>query len=833
LTQPVARRKLWTAKTVVLATALASILLALFISNHIRVDSTIETLKHTVWRNAFDRPNDRTEYFVRLIAGTRRGAFLETLTFGGLMVLVGFAGGLWTTLLLRQVTAAFWLTLLVPTSLMLLVGKLLGNFPEPVGKAGVIAVLIIYSITGLIWAKRLFLGAQDTQWTGGVVSFPVIFTGTPARNTRGSRSKKVLRALLVREFDAQFVNLLLAAGILVLHLLVIAFRKLNPDYLAVHRSTEMTLEAFPILWLAMPLLIGSVAVAEERKSGTLSASLCLPASRAFQFFTRLFVTMFLGIVCGGVFPLLIEYLAGNLGLGHNPGDLAISGKNWSTMMFQVFGASAISGLAFYGSSLARNTLQAIGLGVLACLAGCLVGLGAIRAGELCEVFRWSGPLVQSIGWPILLLTWLLLTFRNSQQLQLDARNWSRNGIAWLAAIVVAAGVTTTLYHRAWEAWMPQEPEHRSFPTVLRNNGEPFNFSPHGWASRAKIQSSSFRTAALLPDGHLWLSQPKNQAGLMVRTDRGIVITRMPKGASHSGFVEGSNWKDVAVSWNQTFAIKKDGSLWNLSALKEGEFAPERIGQSSDWDTLCAGVDRFCALKVDGTLWRWGLTFRGLGANAIPGEMSTPVQVGTEADWAALCSSQATFAAFKPDSSVWRWNGGSAKHSQPEPWLTGPCSNPVSIALNDQALACVCPDGTLWLGCDSSNSQYARLTHLQPKRGEMVRWGNDSDWKEIHWVSWNKAVAIKRDGSLWEWNLNEGFSPWSPAVWPTMPSRYVDWVCAGSQDDAFLTLAQDGSLCLWGEPMSGAYYGPDGYDPSRWLMPSRIKARLIENLSPPR
>ena len=41
----------------------------------------------------------------------------------------------------------------------------------------------------------------------------------------------------------------------------------------------MTLEMVPMLWLAMPLLIGSVSIAEERKLGMFQSSMCLPASR--------------------------------------------------------------------------------------------------------------------------------------------------------------------------------------------------------------------------------------------------------------------------------------------------------------------------------------------------------------------------------------------------------------------------------------------------------------------------------------------------------------------------------------------------------------------------
>ena len=830
LAQPVARRKLWLVKTLVLGTALLLVFAALFISNQVRVDSMLETMKHTIWRNAFERVDQRTNYFLKIIAGVRHDVFRDTFLIGGLAVLTGFAGGLWTTLLVRQVTAAFWLTVLTPLTLILLTGKALGNFPEPVVMWGLVMVLAGYSAGGFIWAKRLFFQAQDTQWTGGIVSLAIPEPGLSSGLSSTGRTRKMFRALLSRELQGQFINLLLAAGILVLHLGVVAVRKLNAEYLAVHRSVAMTLEAFPVLWLTLPLLIGSVAVAEERKNGTLSSSLCLPASRRLQFSIRLLVAMILGVICGGVIPLLIERFAAWLGLGQNSTGLFFLGETRSTVLFQLFAAAGITGLAFYGSTLARNTLQAIGLGLLGCLLACLLIFLSQIVGEAPEFILWRGRLIGCIGLPVMVLTWFLLTYRNFQHLQLDSKLWRRNLSSWLFAIIGTAVVTTCLYHRAWEAWLPEEPVHRPFWAIVAPpDGSPnvVKVSPD-WASRAKIRASGLRTAVVLPDGRLWLRQTETQFGNVFRSSQGIVAWG-GKGPTHTGFVEGSNWKDVAVTWNQTFGIRRDGTLWNLSAISGGEFRPQRVGQSHDWVSLCAGANHFCALQRDGTLWHWGKTAGWMGRGPAR-EINEPAQIGTDTDWSAVCSAWDSSAAFKNDGTVWRWNWASPKHRLPEPWLVGPCSDPISLSMNDRTLACVCPDGTLWLGCDLTNSSYSRLVGpelIQRASREMVRWRTDSDWKEIHWVGWGKAVGIKRDGSLWEWNTIMGVGAMSGwVIPPTIPSQYMDWLCAGGDNNAFLALARDGTLCLWGDPDSSGYFDHDGPDRRRWLMPSRIKAHRV-------
>src|SRR5262249_21194490 len=88
LAQPVPRRRLWTVKLLVLAAAFATVLLALWGSCLIHL-------------------------------GTRVGNVLpDIMLFSGMTVLVLISGGLWTTLLARQVAVAFWLTLLFPLAVL-------------------------------------------------------------------------------------------------------------------------------------------------------------------------------------------------------------------------------------------------------------------------------------------------------------------------------------------------------------------------------------------------------------------------------------------------------------------------------------------------------------------------------------------------------------------------------------------------------------------------------------------------------------------------------------------------------------------------------------------
>jgi hypothetical protein len=65
----------------------------------------------------------------------------------------------------------------------------------------------------------------------------------------------------------------------------------------------------------------------------------------------------------------------------------------------------------------------------------------------------------------------------------------------------------------------------------------------------------------------------------------------------------------------------------------------------------------------------------------------------------------------------------------------------------------------------------------------------------------------------------------------LPSRYADWMSVSEDNNAFLALARDGQLCLWGDPDQVGYdYWNGCPNPSNLLMPSRIKARRMADLS---
>ena len=144
----------------------------------------------------------------------------EMLTSCALIATSTLSGALWTTLLFRQTTTAFWVTLILP----LIVGAL----AEWAGPGTMVPAYLIYSAAGFILAWRLFLRAQDIPWTGGIVSL----SRQPAMAVpwTGQRRSSMLRSLLRKEMRLQQVTLFLVPCLLALHLLSLLARKVNPDF---------------------------------------------------------------------------------------------------------------------------------------------------------------------------------------------------------------------------------------------------------------------------------------------------------------------------------------------------------------------------------------------------------------------------------------------------------------------------------------------------------------------------------------------------------------------------------------------------------------------------
>ncbi|MHB8520890.1 MAG: ABC transporter permease [Limisphaerales bacterium] len=783
----------------------------------------------------------------------------ETLVVGGLFLLVAFSGGLWTTLLFRQVAAALWLTVLVPASLCVATGVLFPGYFAPI--AG--SLLVLYGIAGFLFARWLFFHAQDAQWTGGTISLPAwLGAGSRSRSVARPPGRKPLRALIRKEFQSHHIALLLGAGMLVAHLAVIGVRRMAFDATQPNEILHTCLEFWWALWFGLPFLVGSTAVAEERKLGTLEPQLCLPTTRRAQFAVKLGVALLLGIFLGGFMPVVTEAVFGVV-----PGTLRndASTNLWTPLLLICSVAGAITVVSFYASTFTRNLLQAMGVAVVVGLALMAFGAWVLQAafGGFNSPRLWVGPLVVYIGLPALLVTVLWLAFRNFKHVYVGFNVWRRNLLTVLASMAFIVVATTLIYNRTWEFFMTHEPKHG--PARLSGSVRP-KLCIDPFFHVQSLPDGRFgvgrRVFALLPDGRLWVTTNYRweREGHFVPSRKrsyqtGSVEERVYyKAVPVKGtFLATSNWVSLASSDHQVVDLKSqvvglqsDGSLWNVHSLTKTNLLadlsavpePERIGSDSDWKAIVAGSVHFLALKADGSIWGWGNNHNGQLGVGPEHFTDGPVRIGTDSDWAAVLAGRLMSIGVKRDGSVWKWGYlySSPRGSQKN-WTAGTHPEPVRLNLDGADWVSVAPrsgfdlvlkkDGSLWAEGEIQggfglfgNYLFARdyTSHFAAKPLQV---GTDSDWADI--ANGSSLLGLKRNGTILQsrgWGMALAF--WGE-VW--QPSRYSDWVAVGaSLWDAPVTLAADGTLCSWGDPWQQTYENLDDHHrgfPGLWLLgPSR-------------
>jgi len=808
LAQPLERHRIWRTKIAVLAGAMASAFAA--------------------WCLA-------CTVFMPWMRGDEFG---QMLAIGGTAVIVTFAGGLWTTLLLRQAAAAFWFTILVPGAIFIAVGALGGS------DALVVAALVVYSILAFFLARRLFFQFQEAGWTGGVVSFPG-WRKADAALQPARRAHRPLAALFWKELQLQQVSLVGIGLLFLAHLGVVAVRKYGQDSLG--PTLHSGLEVFGGLWLLVPLLVGSSSVAEERKLGAAPNQLCLPLSSRLQYLLKLVFVLVLGGVLSGLLPWIAESIGSAVGSSSNI-EAFKTPFDGGTLVLSTLLCLGLSLICFYASTLTRSIVHALAAAA-ATAAGVLMAWGLASAiafgySPIFGVYLWRGYLVFYIALPVLVATFFTMAYRNFRRGSEDWRLWRHNLLSLAGSLLLIATLTTAGYYRAWELVTPLEPQHGP-PTLL----EPAAASPSGAppstsaVASAKAEGGSTLSpnrplqlcsyggsalAAVLPDGRLWVDRiwyEPDRPVLAFGEQTGFGVGGKWASVSGSQIEPGSNWVAVAANFRQTVAIRADGTLWvSEKPRREDQFgggryyrpplqeaAPlVRFGQETNWQSVVQCYYESLSVilqKRDGTLWFWSVDHplakdpEGLGLRSFE-----PHRLGTQSDWARILSSR--------DNSVYAWeNDGHAWviHRPERKTQTGQVIVGDDVVMERSANldsfkwlslapcwpwhAAVREDGTLWgwTNVPPTVSQNGQSFLAQPP----VQIGNERDWRSVG-GDYGSLAALKTDGSLWRWprqsDIQREFDLATKA--PVRLGTHNDWLGVGNALGGTVSLAADGSLWYW-------------------------------------
>lgn len=243
----------------------------------------------------------------------------------------------------------------------------------------------------------------------------------------------------------------------------------------------------------------------------------------------------------------------------------------------------------------------------------------------------------------------------------------------------------------------------------------------------------------------------------------------------------NDWKEVSVNNNDSFAIKKDGSLWawgddQFGALGDGneghKVVPTRIGNDNDWKQISAGSSYTLGIKSDGSLWAWGENNAAQLGDGTNVTRMVPIRIGNDNDWKLACAGVDSSGAIKKDGSLWTW------------------------------------------GWNNGHEKAAKVP---------TRLGNNNDWTEVSNTS-GYYLALKKDGSLWSWGVNRfgvlgnGSDCLSNNA-PTQVGNDKDWIYASAGGDVSIGIKTDGSLWAWGRNLYGLV--GDGTNIDRYV-PTRAK-----------
>lgn len=788
---PAERIRIWTTKLSVLATAFLIVFL--------------------VWLAAFSLAILRSN----LDVSGRQDSYNLFIAIC-LIATATFTGGLWTTLLLRQLAGSFWLTLLVPATLSGFSGIFLVDSESDSLVIAVLSVVIgVYSVAGFLFARWLFFRAQDVGWSGGVIALPEWkFLFARAAGAAAMRKRQPIFALFRKELQLQQGVLTGAVGLLVLHAGIVGFRVVHtfPRNSLGEGVGEILTSIVWVLWLVLPAILGSISVAEERKVGVMESQLCLPASRRLQFAVKAVATMGLGVFLGGVMPMLLETIGLALGsrnelfmTDHHPLDAAgLRNFLYGTMAFSAW----VTLLGLFASSLAKNFLQAVSIALVA-FVGFMFCIPALMSEPMTFLVSNASHslllLIVAIPTIVVALGWLAyLNYKNFRE---GWPLWRRNVLGLVGAFVCIVAASAAIYHRAWEVLEPVEPAHGPAKFSLAN--PPAIHNAFG----------SDDLLVQLPGGQVWCDRigdkvPEGSLSGLIRRN----LNPLPASIGPQHYVSGSNWVSFTVGhfitgtpdqagsrvayWTAV-GIKADGTLW-VSNKSGTPLATEdrmvQFGHETNWlDLSWPWPDRaVLLLKNDGTLWGWGTSW---GTNrsdnpASPSHLTglsdlNPYRIGTNSDWQKIAHN-APFLQ-KVDGSVWRvsenpksgevgilrsanWDQVEAEKIPPQIW------GPLNVYVRK--------DGTLW-NSETRQSKDSKLIFAL----KTTQVGKETNWISAVNLWQGTVVALKSDGTLWQRGLHRGEPWWSNAL-PTRLGIHHDWVALATVQNGVVALAADGSLWLW-------------------------------------
>jgi uncharacterized delta-60 repeat protein len=284
------------------------------------------------------------------------------------------------------------------------------------------------------------------------------------------------------------------------------------------------------------------------------------------------------------------------------------------------------------------------------------------------------------------------------------------------------------------------------------------------------------------------------------------------------------WKSISTGTSHCLALREDGTIWGWArndAFQLGSATssitsniPIQIGSDTDWSSICATLQTSYAIKTDGTLWGWGANPAYYGS--LPLFVTIPTQLGTANNWKIISGNHQHQLAIKTDGTLWSWGPRSSgnQYGQLGNGTITPSDIPTQVgSASDWAMAsagtlyslALKTDGTLWAWGLNDNGQLGAPPASPGTYYTPVKIGTDNDWIAIS-AGEGHSHAIKSDGSLWSWGLNDnGQLGDGTLVNKNSPIRIGmanDWKLVTGSGRSTFAIKNNGDLYAWGDNLVG-------------------------------
>jgi len=230
---------------------------------------------------------------------------------------------------------------------------------------------------------------------------------------------------------------------------------------------------------------------------------------------------------------------------------------------------------------------------------------------------------------------------------------------------------------------------------------------------------------------------------------------------------GTTWNEVAGQQQGMYATKTDGTLWTWGQGTKGQLghneatgksSPVQVGSDTTWNKpVASNSTSGGAIKTDGTLWMWGSNDDGMLGHNNETKYSSPVQIpGTT--WAYASIGREACLATKTDGTLWTWGkAGQGALGQNEPgnthrsspvqipgttWATGTGS----ISASDEFAVAIKSDGTMWAW---GLNEEGNLGHNSVVKYSSPVQVPGTTWRSV-FCGRKNTFATKTDGTMWSW-----------------------------------------------------------------------------------